>query len=126
MSCVGRSKEGLDRTAAILRCAHIPNNRGMKISLELPDTLLRRTKAAAAMRGVSMRDFIAQALEVQLRRRALNASGSSSELRSSTPPSAIEPPSTPGGTPASAAGGRGQAHSSNPAIRSVRMRSTTA
>lgn len=43
---------------------------GMKTTLELPDTLLRRTKAAAAMRGVSMRDFIAQALEVQLRQRA--------------------------------------------------------
>jgi hypothetical protein len=42
---------------------------GMKTTLELPDALLRRTKAAAALRGVSMRDFIAQALEVQLRRR---------------------------------------------------------
>lgn len=43
---------------------------GMKTTLELPDTLLRRTKAAAAMRGVSMRDFIAQALELQLQQRA--------------------------------------------------------
>jgi hypothetical protein len=43
---------------------------GMKTTLELPDALLRRTKAAAAMRGVSMRDFIAEALEVQLRQRA--------------------------------------------------------
>lgn len=42
----------------------------MKTTLELPDALLRRTRAAAAMRGVSMRDFIVQALEVQLRERA--------------------------------------------------------
>lgn len=41
----------------------------MKTTLDLPDALLRRTKAAAAMRGVSMRDFIAQALEFQLRQR---------------------------------------------------------
>lgn len=39
----------------------------MKTTLELPEALLRRTKAAAALRGVSMRDFIAQALEIQLR-----------------------------------------------------------
>jgi len=43
---------------------------GMKTTLELPEALLRRTKAAAAMRGVSMRDFIAEALEAQLRQRA--------------------------------------------------------
>ena len=43
---------------------------GMKTTLELPDALLRRTKAAAAMRGVSMRDFIALALEHQLQQRA--------------------------------------------------------
>jgi hypothetical protein len=43
---------------------------GMKTTLELPDALLRRTKAAAALRGVSMRDFIALALEQQLQQRA--------------------------------------------------------
>ncbi|MDP1920883.1 MAG: hypothetical protein Q8L14_31880 [Myxococcales bacterium] len=39
----------------------------MKTTLELPDELLRRTKAAAALRGVSMRDFVAEALEHQLK-----------------------------------------------------------
>lgn len=48
---------------------------GMKTTLELPDALLRRTKAAAAMRGVSMRDFIALALELQLQQRAPAAPG---------------------------------------------------
>ncbi|MCC6332878.1 MAG: hypothetical protein IT380_02695 [Myxococcales bacterium] len=38
----------------------------MKTTLELPDELLRRTKAAAALRGISMRDLIAEALERQL------------------------------------------------------------
>ena len=42
----------------------------MKTTLELPDALLRRTKAAAAMAGMSMRDFIARALEVQLKQSA--------------------------------------------------------
>lgn len=39
----------------------------MKTTLELSDDLLRRTKAAAATRGMSMRDFITQALERQLK-----------------------------------------------------------
>lgn len=38
----------------------------MKTTLELSDDLLRRTKAAAALRGVSMRDFIAESLESRL------------------------------------------------------------
>lgn len=39
----------------------------MKTTLELPDDLLRRTKALAALRGVSMRDLIAHALEAELK-----------------------------------------------------------
>jgi len=39
----------------------------VKTTLELPDDLLRRTKALAALRGVSMRDLIAQALEAELK-----------------------------------------------------------
>lgn len=38
----------------------------MKTTLELPDELLRRTKAEAASGGRSMRDFIAEALEEKL------------------------------------------------------------
>ncbi|MCC6337971.1 MAG: hypothetical protein IT380_28760 [Myxococcales bacterium] len=38
----------------------------MKTTLELPDDLLRRTKAEAALRGISMRDLVAEALERQL------------------------------------------------------------
>ncbi len=39
----------------------------MKTTLELPDALLRRVKSVAALRGISMRDFIAQSLEEHLR-----------------------------------------------------------
>lgn len=39
----------------------------MKTTLELPDDLLRRTKAKAAERGRSMKDFITEALEQKLR-----------------------------------------------------------
>jgi hypothetical protein len=39
----------------------------MKTTLELPDELLRRTKALAALRGMSMRDLIAHALEAELK-----------------------------------------------------------
>jgi hypothetical protein len=45
----------------------------MKTTLELPDELLRRTKAVAALRGMSMRDFVAQALEAQLKTTTKNA-----------------------------------------------------
>ena len=39
----------------------------MKTTLELPNDLLRRTKAKAAERGRSMKDFIAEALEQKLK-----------------------------------------------------------
>ncbi len=39
----------------------------MKTTLELPDELLRRTKAAAALGGQSMRDFVREALERHLK-----------------------------------------------------------
>jgi hypothetical protein len=39
----------------------------MKTRVELPDDLLRRTKAAAARNETSLSDFIAQSLEATLR-----------------------------------------------------------
>lgn len=38
----------------------------MKTTLDLPEDLLRRTKAVAALRGISMREFMARALEAEL------------------------------------------------------------
>ena len=45
----------------------------MKTTLELPDALLRRVKSVAALRGISMRDFIAQSVEAHLRAQSLTA-----------------------------------------------------
>lgn len=40
----------------------------MKTTLELPDDLFRQTKATAALRGESLKDFVAEALEAHLKR----------------------------------------------------------
>ena len=58
-----------------LRDPYLWFNGHMKTTLELPDALLRRVKSVAALRGVSMRDFIAQSLEAHL----------SAESRTTTP-----------------------------------------
>ncbi|MDQ2898252.1 MAG: hypothetical protein M3Y07_00450 [Acidobacteriota bacterium] len=42
----------------------------MKTTIELPDILLRKAKAAAAERGVSLKDFFAEAVQEQLRRKS--------------------------------------------------------
>ena len=39
----------------------------MKTTLDLPDDVLRSAKATAAIRGESLRDFVASALEARLR-----------------------------------------------------------
>lgn len=39
----------------------------MKTTLDLPNDVLRNAKATAAMRGESLRDFVASALEARLR-----------------------------------------------------------
>jgi hypothetical protein len=38
----------------------------MKTTLEIPDELFRQTKATAAMRGESLKDFITDALQAHL------------------------------------------------------------
>ena len=38
----------------------------MKTTIEIPDTLLRRAKAAAAQRGISLRMFVSEALGEKL------------------------------------------------------------
>ena len=40
----------------------------VKTTLEIPDDLFRKAKAAAALRGVKLRDFVAEALASQLTR----------------------------------------------------------
>ena len=43
----------------------------MKTTIEIPDITFRRTKAFAAVHGITMRRFITDAIEQQLRRRAV-------------------------------------------------------
>lgn len=47
----------------------------MKTTLEIPDDLFRRTKAVAALRGETLKEFITEALEAHLEE---SDSGSSS------------------------------------------------
>jgi hypothetical protein len=47
----------------------------VKTTLEIPDELFRRTKATAALRGESLKDFVTEALQAQLE---LHATGVSS------------------------------------------------
>lgn len=42
----------------------------MKTTLEIPDDLFRQTKAAAALRGDSLKDFVTEALQEHLERQA--------------------------------------------------------
>lgn len=42
----------------------------MKTTLEIPDDLFRRTKAEAALRGESLKDFVTEALQAHLERPA--------------------------------------------------------
>jgi len=42
----------------------------MKTTLEIPDDLFRRTKAEAALRGESLKDFVTEALQAHLERGA--------------------------------------------------------
>ena len=47
----------------------------MKTTLELPEALLRRTKAEAAHQGRSMKDVVVEALEEKLRKKRSSVSG---------------------------------------------------
>ncbi|HEY4563899.1 MAG TPA: hypothetical protein VIJ36_13025 [Thermoanaerobaculia bacterium] len=38
----------------------------MKTTLEIPDDLFKRTKATAALRGESLKDFVVEALQARL------------------------------------------------------------
>jgi hypothetical protein len=46
----------------------------MKTTLEIPDDLFRRTKATAATRGESLKDFVTTALKEHLERQPASAS----------------------------------------------------
>ena len=47
----------------------------MKTTLELPEALLRRTKAEAAQQGRSMKAVVVEALEEKLRKKRSSVSG---------------------------------------------------
>jgi nitroimidazol reductase NimA-like FMN-containing flavoprotein (pyridoxamine 5'-phosphate oxidase superfamily) len=46
----------------------------MKTTLEIPDDLFKRTKATAALRGESLKDFVTEALQAHLERQAGDSS----------------------------------------------------
>jgi hypothetical protein len=46
----------------------------MKTTLEIPDDLFRQTKATAALRGESLRDFVTHALQAHLEQQAKGSS----------------------------------------------------
>jgi len=46
----------------------------MKTTLEIPDDLFRQTKATAAMRGESLKEFVTEALQAHLERQTAGAS----------------------------------------------------
>jgi hypothetical protein len=54
----------------------------MKITVEIPDTLFRKAKAAAAERGVSLNDLLTAAIREYLQRSAAE----SSKNKPSSPP----------------------------------------
>jgi len=45
----------------------------MKMTIEIPDDLFRRTKATAALRGESLKDFVTEALRDRVERQASRA-----------------------------------------------------
>jgi len=47
----------------------------MKMTLEIPDDLYRQTKATAALRGESLKDFVTEALKVYLERQVPGQGG---------------------------------------------------
>ena len=53
---------------ALPRSAQTCEHAGMKTTLDLPDTALRRARAAAADHGVTLQQFVAEALDEKLHR----------------------------------------------------------
>lgn len=45
----------------------------MKTTLEIPDEVFRRSKAAAAMRGESLKDFVTESLRARLEEKSLES-----------------------------------------------------
>jgi hypothetical protein len=46
----------------------------MKTTVEIPDELFKQTKATAALRGESLKDFVAEALQAHLERQTMGTS----------------------------------------------------
>jgi hypothetical protein len=54
----------------------------MKTTLEIPDDLFRQTKATAAMRGESLKEFVTEALQAHLDRGMTRAASTQAGWRS--------------------------------------------
>ena len=67
---------------ALPRSARTCEHAGVKITLDLPDAALRQAKAVAADHGVSLQQFVAEALDEKLRR----ASASRPSVGGAEPP----------------------------------------
>ena len=52
----------------------------MKTTLEIPDAIFRRAKALAAARGIPLREFVTEAVEMRLRERAPGAAPAWKEM----------------------------------------------
>jgi hypothetical protein len=53
----------------------------MRTTVDLPDTLFRRAKAEAALRGIKLKDLVLQALSQELDRRAEKGQGRRAKRR---------------------------------------------
>lgn len=54
----------------LIRCRKYGKMVAMKTTLEIPDDVFRKSKAAAAMRGESLKDFVTESLRVRLAERS--------------------------------------------------------
>jgi hypothetical protein len=57
----------------------------MRTTIDLPDTLFRRTKAVAALRGSSMKDLIVRAIERELTAQSKSGSAAKPSQRAKFP-----------------------------------------
>jgi hypothetical protein len=53
----------------------------MRTTIDLPDTLFRRAKATAALRGSTMKDLVVRALEREIQHKNISKKGSSPPIK---------------------------------------------
>ena len=59
--------DSLDKPIAKVSSLHGPGTLRLKTTVEIPDLLFRQAKAAAAQRGVSLKEFFTEAVRTRLR-----------------------------------------------------------